>query len=118
METPDNGRMPSRRTSLGGSAVASLAAEDIVVKPHSGKLAASLIAKRNHSETPCFFYTHAKLARYLVSFTGDAKGGGGPEPMPEKQLESDCQTTAGRVRLRPFYQEQRETYSTYFARES
>jgi DUF1680 family protein len=35
---------------------------------------------------------------------------------PGKPLEFDCRTTAGTVRLRPFYQVQREAYSTYFHR--
>ena len=40
----------------------------------------------------------------------------GMEPVPGKPLEFDCQTAAGKVRMRPFYQVRRETYSTYFRR--
>jgi DUF1680 family protein len=38
------------------------------------------------------------------------------DPVPGKPLEFDCQTATGKVRMRPFYQVQRETYSTYFRR--
>lgn len=55
------------------------AAEEMFVKPRSGELAATLTKTRNHFETPCCFYAHAKLARYLTSFTGDAKYGDGLE---------------------------------------
>lgn len=55
------------------------AAEEMFVKPRSGELAATLTRTRNHFETPCCFYAHAKLARYLTSFTGDAKYGDGLE---------------------------------------
>ena len=55
------------------------AAEEMFVKPRSGELAATLTSTRNHFETPCCFYAHAKLARYLTSFTGDAKYGDGLE---------------------------------------
>jgi uncharacterized protein len=55
------------------------AAEEMFVKPQSGELAATLTSTRNHFETPCCFYAHAKLARYLTSFTGDAKYGDGLE---------------------------------------
>jgi len=33
-----------------------------------------------------------------------------------KPLEFVCQSTQGEVRMRPFYQVQREVYSTYFQR--
>jgi DUF1680 family protein len=36
------------------------------------------------------------------------------EAVPGKPLEFDCLTGTGRVRMRPFYQVQREAYSTYF----
>ncbi|MFN7925515.1 MAG: glycoside hydrolase family 127 protein [Bryobacteraceae bacterium] len=49
------------------------------VKPHSGGLGASLTTTRDHFETPCCFYAHAKLARYLTMFTGDARYGDGLE---------------------------------------
>jgi DUF1680 family protein len=55
------------------------AANEMFVKPRSGELAATLTATRNHFETPCCFYAHAKLARYLMAFTGDAKYGDGLE---------------------------------------
>lgn len=55
------------------------AAEEMFVKPRSGELAATLTRTRNHFETPCCFYAHAKLARYLTMFTGEAKYGDGLE---------------------------------------
>lgn len=55
------------------------AAEEMFVKPRSGELAATLTSTRNHFETPCCYYAHAKLARYLTAFTGDAKYGDGLE---------------------------------------
>lgn len=55
------------------------AANEMFVKPRSGELAATLTNTRNHFETPCCFYAHAKLARYLMTFTGDAKYGDGLE---------------------------------------
>ncbi len=38
------------------------------------------------------------------------------EAVPGKPLEFDCRTKTGKVRMRPFYQVQREAYSTYFRR--
>jgi hypothetical protein len=35
------------------------------------------------------------------------------EPVPGKLLEFKCRTATGDVRMRPFYEVQRETYSTY-----
>jgi DUF1680 family protein len=55
------------------------AANEEFVRPRSGELAATLANTRNHFETPCCFYAWAKLARYLTSFTGDAKYGDGLE---------------------------------------
>jgi DUF1680 family protein len=55
------------------------AANEEFVRPRSGELAATLTSTRNHYETPCCFYAHAKLARYLTSFTGEAKYGDGLE---------------------------------------
>ncbi len=55
------------------------APKEAFVKPHSGELAASLTTTRDHFETPCCFYAHAKLARYLMGFTGDAQYGDGLE---------------------------------------
>lgn len=55
------------------------AADETFVRPNSGELAATLTRTHNHFETPCCFYAHAKLARYLMAFTGDAKYGDGLE---------------------------------------
>jgi DUF1680 family protein len=55
------------------------APQEMFVKPHSGELEASLTTTRDHFETPCCFYAHAKLARYLTCFTGEAKYGDGLE---------------------------------------
>jgi len=55
------------------------AANEEFVKPRSGELAATLTNTRNHFETPCCFYAHAKLARYLTAFTGDSRYGDGLE---------------------------------------
>ena len=55
------------------------AANEEFVKPRAGELASTLTTTRNHFETPCCFYAHAKLARYLITFTGDAKYGDGLE---------------------------------------
>jgi DUF1680 family protein len=55
------------------------AANEEFVRPKSGELAATLTNTRNHFETPCCFYAYAKLARYLTSFTGEAKYGDGLE---------------------------------------
>ncbi|HKE22302.1 MAG TPA: beta-L-arabinofuranosidase domain-containing protein [Bryobacteraceae bacterium] len=55
------------------------AADETFVKPRPGELAATLTATHNHFETPCCFYAHAKLARYLMAFTGEAKYGDGLE---------------------------------------
>jgi DUF1680 family protein len=55
------------------------APKETFVRPHSGELGASLQTTRDHFETPCCFYAHAKLARYLLGFTGDARYGDGLE---------------------------------------
>jgi DUF1680 family protein len=55
------------------------AANEEFVRARSGELAATLSNTRNHFETPCCFYAWAKLARYLTSFTGEAKYGDGLE---------------------------------------
>jgi DUF1680 family protein len=49
------------------------------VVPNSGELGRSLTTTRDHYETPCCYYSHAKLARYLTSFTGEARYGDGLE---------------------------------------
>jgi DUF1680 family protein len=55
------------------------AANETFVNPRPGELAATLTTTHNHFETPCCFYAYAKLARYLMAFTGDAKYGDGLE---------------------------------------
>ena len=55
------------------------AANETFVHPQSGELVATLSSTHNHFETPCCFYAHSKLARYLLSFTGDPKYGDGLE---------------------------------------
>ncbi|MDE3167299.1 MAG: glycoside hydrolase family 127 protein [Acidobacteriota bacterium] len=55
------------------------APQEMLVHPGSGELGASLTSTRDHFETPCCFYAHAKLARYLTSFTGEARYGDGLE---------------------------------------
>ncbi len=55
------------------------APKETFVQPDTGALAASLTTTRDHFETPCCFYAHAKLARYLMGFTGDARYGDGLE---------------------------------------
>lgn len=55
------------------------APQEMFVQPHSGELGASLTSTRDHYETPCCYYAHAKLARYLTSFTGEARYGDGLE---------------------------------------
>ena len=55
------------------------APQEMFVKPGSGELAQSLTKTRDHYETPCCFYAHAKLARYLTAFTGESRYGDGLE---------------------------------------
>ena len=55
------------------------AANETFVRPRSGELAATLTRTRDHFETPCCFYAWAKVARYLTTFTGEAKYGDGLE---------------------------------------
>jgi uncharacterized protein len=55
------------------------APKEAFVTPHSGELAASLETTHDHFETPCGYYAHSKLARYLLGFTGDARYGDGLE---------------------------------------
>ncbi len=55
------------------------APQETFVQPHKGELAASLTSTRDHFETPCCYYAHAKLARYLTCFTADARYGDGLE---------------------------------------
>ena len=55
------------------------APQEMFVQPHTGGLGKALASTREHFETPCCFYAHAKLARYLTSFTGDARYGDGLE---------------------------------------
>ena len=55
------------------------APQEMFVQPHSGGLGRALTSTRDHFETPCCYYAHAKLARYLTSFTGEARYGDGLE---------------------------------------
>ena len=55
------------------------APKEAFVRPHQGELAASLTSTRDHFETPCGYYAHSKLARYLLAFTADARYGDGLE---------------------------------------
>lgn len=55
------------------------APQEQFVEPHTGGLGTALVSTRDHFETPCCFYAHAKLARYLTSFTGEARYGDGLE---------------------------------------
>jgi DUF1680 family protein len=55
------------------------AADEMFVQPRSGQLAATLTGTHNHFETPCCFYAHAKLARYLTMFTGESRYADGLE---------------------------------------
>lgn len=55
------------------------APKETFLAPHSGGLGDSLTTTRDHFETPCCFYAHAKLARYLASFTGESRYGDGLE---------------------------------------
>jgi len=55
------------------------APQETFVRPHQGELAASLASTHDHFETPCGYYAHSKLARYLLAFTADARYGDGLE---------------------------------------
>jgi hypothetical protein len=55
------------------------APKEAFVTPHRGELAASLVSTHEHFETPCGYYAHSKLARYLLGFTADARYGDGLE---------------------------------------
>jgi uncharacterized protein len=55
------------------------APQETFVNPHSGDLATSLTATHDHYETPCCFYAHAKLSRYLTGFTGESRYADGLE---------------------------------------
>lgn len=55
------------------------APKEAFVHPHSGELGASLLTTHEHFETPCGYYAHSKLARYLLGFTGEARYGDGLE---------------------------------------
>jgi DUF1680 family protein len=55
------------------------APKEAFVTPHSGELASSLETTHDHFETPCGYYAHSKLARYLLGFTGEARYGDGLE---------------------------------------
>lgn len=49
------------------------------VEPNKGLLGESLRTTRYSFETPCGSYAHCKLARYLMSFTGESRYGDGME---------------------------------------
>lgn len=55
------------------------APQEAFVRPGSGELGASLTATHDHFETPCGYYAHSKLARYLLGFTGEARYADGLE---------------------------------------
>ncbi len=55
------------------------APQEAFVPPHQGALAASLTSTHDHFETPCGYYAHSRLARYLLGFTADARYGDGLE---------------------------------------
>lgn len=55
------------------------APQEAFVRPHEGELAASLESTHDHFETPCGYYAHSKLARYLLGFTAEARYGDGLE---------------------------------------
>jgi len=55
------------------------APEETFIQPHTGALGAALTSTRDHYETPCCYYSHSRLARYLTCFTGDARYGDGLE---------------------------------------
>ena len=55
------------------------APRETFVKPGSDELAASLTNTRDHFETPCCYYAHSKLARYLLRFTGESRYADGLE---------------------------------------
>ena len=55
------------------------APKEVFVKPHSGDLGASIGSTHEHFETPCGYYAHSKIARYLLGFTADARYGDGLE---------------------------------------
>ncbi len=55
------------------------APKEAFVRPHQGELAASLTSTHDHFETPCGYYAHSRLARYLLGFTADARYGDGLE---------------------------------------
>jgi hypothetical protein len=55
------------------------APKEAFVTPHQGELAASLTSTHEHFETPCGYYAHSKLARYLLGFTADPRYGDGLE---------------------------------------
>ena len=55
------------------------APKETFVVPHSGELGESIKTTHDHFETPCGYYAHSKLARYLLAITGDARYGDGLE---------------------------------------
>jgi DUF1680 family protein len=55
------------------------APKETFVVPDSGELGESIETTHDHFETPCGYYAHSKLARYLLAITGDARYGDGLE---------------------------------------
>jgi hypothetical protein len=55
------------------------APKEVFVEPHSGGLAKSVAEHHEHFETPCGYYAHSKLARYLLGFQAEARYGDGLE---------------------------------------
>ncbi len=53
--------------------------KEAFVTPGRGELGDSIASTHDHFETPCGYYAHCKLARYLLSFTGEARYGDGLE---------------------------------------
>lgn len=52
---------------------------ELFIEPHRGQLYESLQTTADHFETPCGSYAAAKLARYLLTATGDGQYGDGLE---------------------------------------
>ena len=53
--------------------------KEAFITPGRGELGESIASTHDHFETPCGYYAHSKLARYLLTFTGEARYGDGLE---------------------------------------
>ena len=53
--------------------------KEAFITPCRGELGESIASTHDHFETPCGYYAHSKLARYLLTFTGEARYGDGLE---------------------------------------